>query len=444
VSPPPASAQAGGLTVLAVKSALEGAIEEFRKAMNEATHDLQSLGNSLQSNAQNVVLDIDRTLTSKINLTFDRLDATELRLVEDAQALTAQVNAAARQVIAKAGEEARNTIVEADITAYNASYSLPCRDSKPRALASFPARLISARPPLLVTIKGNFLRQGTLSASINAVPAVILERLDRQVSVQIPPAVLSKAVGEDVVLTVKLAGFEEVERSLWLWGLLGCHETRTTVADAQAPLGLTILEPPVTYRVSGTTRITYTNYRDVVEPAQPFENTGSDKCDDSYRVDQQWCISGPGTLSQTAVSVTSANCHSGYEGYVPSGDRCALVRGKVGGCGAVRAPVGNTWISCKGRGWLKYNIQLTRHEPFADETASRAVDLTGGMGQKSFSIPLEAPPGLAAASPWYALNVNQHQGRKVLQTFAISHANPNVGPVTSRVNNGLLAVEIAE
>jgi hypothetical protein len=66
------------------------------------------------------------------------------------------------------------------------------------------------------------------------------------------------------------------------------------------------------------------------------------------------------------------------------------------------------------------------------------------MGQKSFSIPLEAPPGLAAASPWYALNVNQHQGRKVLQTFAISHANPNVGPVTSRVNNGLLAVEIAE
>lgn len=82
------------MTVLGVKEALEGAITEFRKVLAEATNDLQSLGNSLQAKAQNVVMDIDRSLGSKINLTFDRLDATEQRLIEDAQALTSQMEKA--------------------------------------------------------------------------------------------------------------------------------------------------------------------------------------------------------------------------------------------------------------------------------------------------------------------------------------------------------------
>lgn len=180
----PAWAQA--LTVLAAKSALEGAIAELRKALADTTNDLRSLGNSLQANAQNVVLDVDRTLGSKINLTFDRLDATELRLMEDVQALTKQVQTATSQIVSKAGDEARKTIVEADIAAYNASYSLPCRSAPPRVVASFPARLTARRSAAVLRLKGNFLRQGNVSITVNDRPARVVERLDTSLTIELP------------------------------------------------------------------------------------------------------------------------------------------------------------------------------------------------------------------------------------------------------------------
>ena len=185
----PAWAQA--LTVLAAKSALEGAIAELRKALADTTNDLRSLGNSLQANAQNVVLDVDRTLGSKINLTFDRLDATELRLMEDVQALTKQVQTATSQIVSKAGDQARMTIVEADIAAYNASYSLPCRSAPPRVVASFPARLTARRTAATLQLKGNFLRQGNVSVTVNDRPARVVERLDTSLTVELPPELVS-------------------------------------------------------------------------------------------------------------------------------------------------------------------------------------------------------------------------------------------------------------
>ena len=429
----------GVVTALAVKSALEGVISEFRKAAMEATQDLQSLGNSLQANAQNVIQDIDRTLGSKINLTFDRLDATELRLVEDAQALTKQMQTATSQLLAKAGDEARATIVQADIAAYSASYSLPCRDAKPRLVASFPARFVAKRTTPVMSLKGNFLRQGTLRATVNGKTAKIVQRLDSEVSVAIPDEIINGIGDDEIILSTAIEGFEEIERSLWAWGLLGCHESRKTTN--QAPIGFSVLEPPFSYSVEGTVKLTYNAFREVPEASQHFSNTGSDQCDDSYRVDQQWCVQGPGTLLRAIVSNVGPNCNSGFEGTVPSGDRCVLARGKVGGCGANRGPF-NTWLGCKGRGWLNYDIQLIRSEPYQTESPVQVVNQVGKPGTKSFNIVLPSSANLNNPVPWYALTVKVNQGKKTIHTFAISQANPNTGPVSSRANGGLLAVDV--
>ncbi len=354
------------LTILAIKSTLEGFIESFREAMYEGTEDIQSIGNSLQANAQNVLADIDRMLGHKLEYTVDKLEGAELRLVEDAQELTRTMKVATQKIIAKAGEEARTTIVDADILAYNTSYSLPCRDSKPRVVASFPPTLQVGQDIPKLTLKGNFLRQGeNLKVLVNGIEARIIERLDSAISVEISKSVVESADQNDVIVSVKVDNLEEISRSLWLWGVLGCHENTATASSS--PIGLTVLEPPFRYELSGSTHVEHTAFREVAEPVQPFANTGSSICDDSYRVDREWCISGPGTLIRADVSVTGESCHSAFEGTVPSGNRCVLARGKVGGCGAIRGPF-KTWLGCKGRGWLNYNITLIRKESYQTQT----------------------------------------------------------------------------
>ena len=431
----PAWAQA--LTVLAAKSALEGAIAELRKALADTTNDLRSLGNSLQANAQNVVLDVDRTLGSKINLTFDRLDATELRLMEDVQALTKQVQTATSQIVSKAGDQARMTIVEADIAAYNASYSLPCRSAPPRVVASFPARLTARRTAATLQLKGNFLRQGNVSVTVNDRPARVVERLDTSLTVELPPELVSSVKDDEVIASATVSGLERIERAPRLWGLLGCGESRSVVSEK--PIGLSIIEPPYFLSLAGTLRYEYTASRDVVESEQSFSRTGSNQCDDNSRADEQWCVSS-GTLANVQVRDVGANCNSGYEGTTPSGDRCVLVRGKVAGCGADRGPF-NTWLGCRGRGWLNYKIQLTRRETFQTTTADSQVTRTGAPGTWSFAVDMPNPAGLTNPLARYNVTVNLMQGRKVVSTYAITHANPNVGPITSRVNGGVLAVE---
>jgi hypothetical protein len=251
-----------------------------------------------------------------------------------------------------------------------------------------------------------------------------------------------KAVADDEILvSAEIKGMQEISRSLWLWGLLGCHESKHLVVER--PVSLTILEPPVKYAVTGSKGVTFTDFRDVPEATQRYSNTGGNQCDDNYRVDQTYCISGAGTLASTRVALVSANCSSGYEGNTPAGDRCVLVRGTVGGCGADRGPF-NVWLGCRGRGWLEYDVQLTRREPVPVQTPAEQFSVDGSLGQVSFNVPLPATTGLTSPAYVYTADVLMKQGRKVVNTYAVSHANPNAGPVTSRAGNGVLSLEIAQ
>lgn len=242
---------------------------------------------------------------------------------------------------------------------------------------------------------------------------------------------------DEVIASATVNGLERIERAPRLWGLFGCGESRSVVSEK--PIGLSIIEPPYYLSMVGTLRYDHTATRDVVEPEQQFSRTGSDLCDDNSRADEEWCVNA-GTLANVQVRDINWNCHSGYEGTVPSGDRCVLVRGKVAGCGANRGPF-RTWLGCNGRGWLNYKIQLTRRETFQSSTQDSQVTRTGAPGTWSFAVDMPNPAGLTSPLPRYNVSLNLMQGRKVISTFAITHANPNIGPVTSRVNGGVLAIE---
>lgn len=431
---PPATAQAA-LTALAVKDALSSALDEFRKVASQLTNDLQSLGNSLQANAQNVIQDLDKVLGDKINLTFDRLEAQERQLVESAQALTRQLNETSQAIIAKAGDETRRTLVEADITAYNTLYSLPCRDARPRVVAATPGNLTLAEDIPIISLRGNFLRQGAdLKVMANGKRARVIERLDNSIRIELPSELFQPLPQEPLVISAEISGLETVGRYVSWFGL-SCRE-RVQKQDALS-VAITV-SPQITHAISGALKTTHLVRREIAEPVQQFANTGSDRCDDDYRVDRQWCVTD-GVSTRAEVAVTGANCHSGYEGYVPSGPRCVLVRGKVGGCGAIRGPF-NAWAGCRGRGWLTYNITLYRTVEERLDAGNVVASAEPSVAQRSWDF--EFPAGNLQPEFSYQITITRTQGSRTLASWVVSNANPNTGPVVSRIANGRLAIEL--
>jgi hypothetical protein len=202
-----ATAQTTAPTVLAVKSALEDALSSFNTSISTAdsevrsTGDLNSLGvgvdapTSLTEDVQNVLSDLNSGLGGRLDSALDKLSTRQLQLVQDAQPLTKQLRAAAvaapnrtdsaleiqsvesELAIRRMGKEVRRTIYEADITAYNASYSLPCRDQIPRTFYVTPNQIWVGAGDDVVKVHGNFLDLGTVArAEVDSVPAHIVYR----------------------------------------------------------------------------------------------------------------------------------------------------------------------------------------------------------------------------------------------------------------------------
>lgn len=439
----PSTVQSQALTVLAVKSALESALEGFRDAASQLTHDMQSLGNSLQANAQNVIRDLDDLLEDNIELTFEELDDFELRLVEDAQNLTALVERSTLLVLEEAGNQARQTIVEADILAYNTSYSLPCRSSVPRVLSSSPETIELPSEATTVRLQGNFLRQGgDIRVSFDGEEARVVERLDTAISAEIPESLRSSTLETTRIVSVSVDGLTAINRSLRLggalWGIFGCSERETEVEVE--PLAALTGMPTITYNVSGSLITTHLVETVSGEAPQRFENTGNNRCDDYYRVDRQWCLAGEGSIADVQVTDRDFNCRSSFEGVTPSGDRCVLVRATVGGCGADRGPF-NTWLGCRGRGWGKYTIQLFRRSDTREVAGTNPISVDGVPGQRTFSF--DFPAGGRGTEWQYQLQIDQMRGTTLIERLELSHANPNAGVVSTRSADGTLSVEIA-
>lgn len=239
-----------------------------------------------------------------------------------------------------------------------------------------------------------------------------------------------------MTISVAVAGLTSITRSISFFGL-SCRERS---AAQGAVLAAVVIEPQVTHSLTGRLVATHLVTRETTEPPQNFSGLGSDKCDDGFRVDRQWCVPDEGAVTTRAeVRVNSANCRSGFEGVVPSGPRCVLARGVIGGCGADRGPF-NVWLGCKGRGWLDYDITLSKSVQTREEAGRADVRAEPSVAQRSWSFPF--PAGSEAPEHTYEVTIARTKVSRVLETPVLTHANPNSGPFASRVASGTLAVEI--
>ncbi|NOJ46073.1 hypothetical protein [Bradyrhizobium archetypum] len=434
----PASAQAGILTVGAASAALSAALDQFKAAIAQAGDELRGLGNSLQANAQNVLQDMNKIMKDRMDQAVSSLDVQERRIVEDAEALTRQVQKATEALLKRAGDEARQTIVEADISAYDALFSLPCRDLRPRIVAAFPGEIVASQGQPVMTLRGNYLTQGsTLTASVDGKAARIVERLDHSIKVELPDTIASPTLNRVRAASVQVAGLAALDRTLW-FGLV-CREKSVS----QAPVAAAItIRPQIKWSVSGKIRSTHLIESSRAEPVRKFSRTGNDHCDDTFDVTTSYCAADENAVRTTGtLSITSANCGSSAGAPQPSGPRCVSVPGHVQGCGADRGPF-HTWLGCKGRGWLNYDLTLMVTTKSRVEAGSANIEVAPSVTDRSWSFSF--PPAGDQAQYEYEATIQKTQGDEVLNRWTVSGANPNAGPVKSRVADGALAVELEE
>ena len=428
----------GALTVGAVSLALSAALDQFKQVISQAGDEFRSLGNSLQANAQNVIEDINTDLKDRLNQTFDKLDQEELRFVQDAQSLTRQIQRATELVIAKAGSEARQTISEADITAYDTLYSLPCRSQRPRIVASFPQTLVATLDSPIVTLRGDYLTSGpSLKMTLDGKDLQVLERLDHSIKVRLPESAIAQAEIDTKLVSIQISGLESIDKKLWFG--LACREKRSSL-DLQA--AAVTLEPPIKYALMGDIRSTQETRTVVTEPPVHFGRTGSDHCDDNFDVSMQFCTAKTDAVETTGtLNVKSANCGSDASGPQPSGPRCVMVPGHVQGCGANRGPF-STWLGCKGRGWIDYDVTLNVTTKTRTDGGASHFEVAPSIAERAWSFPLPAAGSDPVFS--YTATVKRTKGATLLDQWTLSSASPNAGPLSSRVDGHALAIKLTE
>ena len=434
-----AGAQVAPLTVGAVSSALQDALAGFNLAIATAGAEARSTGASLAGNAQNVITDLDRQLGNRLSTSIEQLSGIERQLADDAILLTRQVRAASVAVATLTAEEARRTIADADITAYNASYSLPCRSLTPRIIYSWPRDIRRGREPAEIHLKGNFLDVGkTPVVTVDGVAAEVIGRSRNDLTVRIPPKVMAAIVNPRSVQVA--ANLEENRRTnLWLY----CHER-----IASMPVALTaaqLLRPELGYKVS----VQVSGVFDALEPISTtttyrrIDNNHEASFDDNRQI----CLPADYVLNPAAPTVlviNSLNCNSSVGTPVIAGERCVVVPAHLGGCGVKR--VLGAVVDYKGRGWFDYDVTLNGVRKVPATIAAQQFDMVSPEGaQRSFSA-AHPDAGKNLLNPrWqYTATVQVNEGDQLVRTIVAGSGNPNPEGVSTRIKDGVAFVEIAD
>ena len=432
-------AQAEALTILAVKSALEDALKAFNNTIVTAGNEVRSTGTSLATNAQNVITDLNGQLGKRLQDTVGQLSGAERQLADDAILLTRQVQQATTAVATQTGEQARQTIADADITAYNASYSLPCRDQTPRVVYITPTSLRRGSGAPEVRIRGNFLDIGAPpDVTVDGKPAKLISRSRNELVLGIPADVIA-AISNSRSVAISIPAEEARRTNLWVY----CYDRNVKLST---PLSQAVLlRPEVTYAVAGSISGIY----DVFEPwSQSFHYSKSDNDNEANFDDtQQFCAPEGFTLatpSFASIKVNSANCNSSVGSPQVAGQRCVTVPAHLGGCGVDK--VAGQIVNHKGRGWFDYDVTVSARRATPTALTAYAFNLASADGtQKSFQATHPAAAGNPPNAVWrYTVGVDVKEGTKVLRTISAGDGNPNPEGVSTRVANGVVYVNVTE
>jgi hypothetical protein len=421
------------LTILSIKSLLESALQGLQRAIGTAGAEVRSSAEQMQANAQNVITDIDARFGKRLDQSVNAIHGIELQFIEDAVLMTEKINSATNDIVRNAGKEARHTIQDTDILAYNAVYSLPCRTKTARVLCQTPELIRVGVDPSEVTLHGNFLDLGASpSVAVDGHNAELIARASTQMVIRVPDSVLS-GISSARSISVQVRNLT----SEWTMPLL-CWLTSFD-STAKEPVSLAVMiHPPLAITIDAKIGGQYTRQ---ATQAFSFHHEDSDgDCGANRPSDKTWCLPAGWRVTQMGIRRNSANCNSSIASPTASGDRCAFVGARVAGCGYDNLVVAR---NCKGRGWVDYDVTLNGESDDVAPIPERKFSDGSPTGIKtSFLLQYDNPEMYPRAEWTYQVEIAVKVGGKPIRTVVVSNGAQNHDGVRSRILNGALSLEI--
>ncbi|QGY33219.1 hypothetical protein [Pantoea cypripedii] len=424
------------ITAFMVSKMLQDALQGLQDSIETAGGEVKGAGNSLQKNAQNVLVDINRVLGSNMNTAFDRLDATQRKLLTDAQKLTLLIEKSTKEVASHSFNEARLSIGDADILAYNVTYSLPCRDQVPRIVYWTPQKIIFNGDEVLVTVRGNFLNNDSeIRVKLDNVDVPIMARTDNEMSFVIPGNAI-KTVQTLQTVSFTISGLKKrIRRDGILNALLGC---KVSVEPAQPQQIAVVVRPATIFTLDATITAsesiwspTYVAY--ITQP-KFYRETGSGGNSD---VSEQYCLKSDEIVDRYELTATNKGGRSSVGPAVLSGDRCVFVPARVVGNGKDGLGIS------KGGGNIGYILTIYGKRLMVSKLAEKDFHQVANSSNNivTFSYPYDFDKGNVS---WkYTVRILSSQGSKVLSDDTLTNVTP-LSPTGASVDfkDGVMSISL--
>lgn len=437
--PSPATA-----TVGAVMSGLKDVIGELSHLAETVGGEAKSAIQQAQQSASQLVSELDHKFGERQAKLVRDLDAAERRTLEDAIHVIEHSRRAAEQIAEGAFQNARETLYETDIVAYNAIHDLPCGKKAPRLVYGKPLQFRiwkdsnlavdpsagngtfnpAERKEAYITVRGNYLAFGqpavTVRVGSGASHSAQITGLNHNGFVAIvPPAAMEEL--EQIPRPTPL----EVKASI-----PSCPKAGGGPVESQA-VPITVL-PSLTYDVAATIR----PWAEL--PTFGSTNTGfseSTGCDDRpIDKTQTFSVGPPALVVGWALSLRSLNGNSSVSPPQRSGDYSVKVPARLAG-------KGKTWYGeCKGRGWIDYTLRIDWKTYAATallaSTQTRRISST--QTDYLFDYPHQFPADYRDLQCKYYVRVKIDEGEQTVSDVELNEINPNAttpfGPIATRTD----------
>jgi hypothetical protein len=426
------------LTIGAIRQGLNEALVGIQNATVTAGSEGRSLGNSLQANIQNVIADIDSRFGNRLDSTFDKLDKTERQFATDARDLIFRSKSAMISLTGAIGEESRRTIGEADIAAYNTSFSLPCRSQVPRVVYWTPTSTAAKGEEIIVSIHGNFLNLGNnLKILVGGTATLPVTRSDRIISVRLTREIVQKVADKSSV-SIVISGLQKRMQEPWfLSWIFGCKEKMETVQDNSIVVDLI---PRLSYQVETEVWATYSEWSEPFVYRHERLNRSDNNCNHNENISFSICLPPDLRAVRGQFSVHSRSDPSSFGPAVASGQNCILFNARLKGCGYHDYIVAH---DCICHAWLDVDWEVIAQRHDTMETARlRRTDVLPS-GQYSHAVDNAQPP-MGEDWHWhYVARITQMRGSQSLASETLTDGRPDNGQGwMSTMRDGVLTVSL--
>jgi hypothetical protein len=460
------------MTIGELRKLLIDVLQELQKVLDASGENFKKVGESLEANITNIIAEIDRKYSHLLDKTIQSFSSAEKQFFLDASDLVKQTRDSAIKVEKVGGQEARKTIYDTDILSYNTLYSLPCREQIPRIVyvdyEDEGKVIVKNENSPFVRIKGNYFNIGPVPPSI-FVDAVRADATvsNNEILVQIPESVLNTIANERLAhITFRL--YSKKKRTIGPLTVPGCF-FNTTLMDRPLEVGI-ILSPQKLYQINGYIE---GNYEEVIpasggdyiyrEFPQGRHEMIDDNCDINESRTQEFNIPDDWEVNDTRHNTIDTWGSSYFE-------RIEIIRNRVivharligqgydippevcNFLGCIPIPLGSR--TCRGRARYLYDLTIIGRKQQAivpEQRISRTLPkeefrIIGNPGQTTFSgiRHSQANSNLENLRWYFKAEVKGTIGRRIIPPTQIDSNIPQANKVKSRMENGILSIEIQE